>query len=61
LKCGYPACFDKPEEWDIILDKIIKALELIKKDDTDILGDKEWKQVDQGLKLFAKWFRSLWW
>ena len=61
LKCGYPACFDKPEEWDIILDQIIKALELIKKDDTDILGDKEWKQVDQGLKLFAKWFRSLWW
>jgi len=58
LKCGYPACFNKPKEWDIILDKMIKAFELINKDDSDTIDDK---LVDEGLKLFAKWFFALWW
>ena len=61
LKCGYPACFKTPEEWDVLLDKMILAFELINRDDEKSLNNKEWKQVNQGMRLFAKWFCALWW
>jgi hypothetical protein len=65
LKCfreqvgGYPYFFSTIEEWHEILDKMILAFELSNKD--DLSTKKQQRQIEQGLKLFAKWFRALWW
>ena len=50
------------EEWKKIIDKMILAFELvIKNGDGDILTDEEYNQIDEGLKLFAKYYLNLWW
>lgn len=62
---GYPGCMTF-EEWSDTLDKMIKAFELIIKDDDQYpLWDKQSskrraRQINHGLKLFAKYFRHLW-
>ncbi len=59
FKVGYPACFDKEEEWDIILDKMIFAFEKVMECEG---GPSEFEdEIDEGLKLFGKYYRGLWW
>lgn len=55
---AYPAEVDSEEEWDEILDKMIRAFKLILIDDRR--DDKKFKEVKEGLRLFAKWYLVLW-
>lgn len=47
------------QEWNNIIDKMITAFELINSDKEDISHD-EYKQIECGLKLFAKHLKNLW-
>lgn len=47
------------KRWNGILDKMILSFEHIKKD-VLIPGKKVEKEIQDGLKLFAKYFRTLW-
>lgn len=44
------------KEWDKILDKMIKAFELINSDD---IGTEDYANIDKGIKLFAEYYRDL--
>ena len=55
--CGFPFQFDCDDQWNNILDKIITALELYSKDDTNKDQDQ---QIEEGLDLLRKYFRTLW-
>ena len=52
------------KQWDTILDKMIFSFDFIagpKMWDVKYMGnEKTWKKVNEGLKLFAEWFNSLW-
>ena len=49
------------DEWERIMNKMILALELIKKDgDGECLTEEENEQITEGLKLLARYFRNLW-
>lgn len=48
------------DQWSNITWKIQRALELIIKDEHDILTPDEEKQVEEGLELLVKYFRALW-
>ena len=56
---GYPPEADSEEEWGEILDKMIRAFKLILIDDRR--DDEKFKEVEEGLRLFAKWYLALWW
>lgn len=62
----YPAGLT-PEKWDAILAEIIFALDWsLTSDEKSMEMKKEevdtaWKRYDEGMLLFAKWFRDLWW
>lgn len=56
----YPACFNKAEEWNIILDKMIFAFEEILKD-SYYCEDIDEEKINEGLELFGQYYRSLWW
>lgn len=56
---GYPLEADSKEKWDEILDKMIHAFKLILIDDRR--DDEKFKEVEEGLSLFAKWYLALWW
>jgi hypothetical protein len=61
---SYPG-FDEAntfKKWNIVLDKMILAFELIIKDDWSNVKmiEKNQKKIDEGLKLFSKYFQSLW-
>ena len=56
---GYPPGADSKEEWDEILDKMIRAFKLILINDRH--DDEKFKEVEEGLGLFAKWYLALWW
>lgn len=56
---AYPAEADSIEEWYEILDKMIRAFKLILIDDRR--DDEKFKEVEEGLRLFAKWYLALWW
>ena len=58
IKNGFPLGMSL-EAWDKILDKMILAFEL--KTKTTVLSTTEWKKINAGLKLFAKYFNCLWW
>ena len=66
LKFGYPPSLSE-EEWDDIIDRMIVAFELIIEEDMDFDPYEETrfenrrKQIEEGLMLFAKWHRHLWW
>ena len=47
------------EEWNLILDKIIESLELITKPEYFSSGKNP--KIQEGIDLFAKYFRYLWW
>lgn len=71
LNIGYPT-YLSAEEWDEILDKMIFSFEEIKKDCMGCeisFDDPDWKnkvveydsKIQEGLELFGKHFRDLWW
>jgi hypothetical protein len=62
----YPGCFSTIKEWHTILDKIILAFEWYLKegDLTDITETERknnWKNYEEGMKLFLNHFSGLWW
>lgn len=60
--CGYPGFMDSADEWHDVLNKMIDAFELLAKDDKPIVWPEDEREViDEGLKLFAEYFESLWW
>ena len=68
VNIGYPGGDVSSEKWDVALDEMIFAFDwsLHCEDDkyknlSKEEGDKNWKRYDEGMKLFAKWFRQLWW
>lgn len=77
LNNGYPGIedVDTPEKWDEAIDKMIRAFELIifeedmsveqmryyYSSDGEKDMDKFEEEIKEGLFLFAKWFRALWW
>ncbi len=54
------------EEWNDVLDKMILSFQLIHDEDEDFQShDTEWytehnNQIQEGLNLFAKYYRNLW-
>lgn len=53
---------DKGRNWDQILDEMIFAYDFLGSERRwDSFDKKEWKRVESGLKLFAKYCTSLWW
>lgn len=62
---GYPGIFNSKEEWNVILDKIIFAFEIIKKDEYWYSENrktykKDVKTIKEGLSMFSKYFMQLW-
>ena len=55
---GYPALFDKSEEWDAVLDKIIYSFSCVLVEDFEDYQDPEYIE---GLTLFARYLTHLWW
>ena len=52
----------KEEEWNEILCKMIRAFELMLRENASwIYDESEQKEVDEGLDLFREHFMSLWW
>lgn len=49
----------KSEKWDVILDKMIYAFKWYS--DEDRYGSDRPKEVDRGMRLFAKYYPALWW
>lgn len=51
------------DEWNAILDKIIYAFEYAASDTRWEIGfgNEESARVDEGLKLFAKYYFAMWW
>ena len=57
---GYPA-YMTFEQWQAIINKMIKAFELYIKPDNEIIPSKnKQKQMNYGMKLFIKYFGHLW-
>ena len=48
-----------PNDWDNILDKMIRGFELV--DNSDFLSEEESEEVREGLNLFTEYFFALWW
>lgn len=69
LNNGFPGGYDgmTAKKWDAILDEMIFAFDwsLTCEDKYDDMTEEEkkknWKRHEEGLQLFAKWFRHLWW
>lgn len=57
LNNGHPTNLSM-EEWDEILDKMIFSFEELKK---DFVVCKDEQKIQEGLGLFAKYYRELWW
>jgi hypothetical protein len=53
-----------PEEWEIILNKMINSFQLMLQDDFKYTERKEitarQNKINAGLKLFAKYYQNLW-
>lgn len=66
VSCCYPAGLSV-EKWDVILGEMIFALDWSLTSDeksSKMSGDDvdaAWKRYEAGMKLFAEWFRDLWW
>lgn len=63
---GIPTAFETMEEWDAVLDKMIFAFEEIISDSLPdpstprmMLEERE-DRIDEGLRLFGKYYRALW-
>lgn len=55
---SYPMGLTK-KKWNTILNKIILAFEIIIKDDV-VYESKKVAKIEEGLKLFAEYYRDLW-
>lgn len=61
ISSGFPYSETETQEtWYEKIDKMIFAFEFYSKDVLDILSKKDYKKVDQGLNLFAKYYGNLW-
>ena len=56
-KHGWPEDFESQEDWDQAIQKMIDAFELVK--DYSPSYEEDIQTVDQGVKLFCKYFRDL--
>lgn len=56
---GYP-CDLTEEEWIIILNKMINSFNIISESRGSLIYETYDSEVQEGLELFAKYFRSLW-
>jgi len=54
---GYPGELTE-KKWDEMLAKMQLAFELIA---ADQIEDEDRPEIEEGLRLFAEWFRGLWW
>lgn len=70
LNNGYPTCFETIDEWNEVLDKMIFAFKKlaenhwffsIQEADWKQKEEQLWKQIGEGLDLFAKYYTDLWW
>lgn len=62
--CGYPPDFESFGEWLKILQKMIDAFELYLEDewpDDPEVMKKQNEIIEEGMQLFGKYFRNLWW
>lgn len=55
--CGHPGSFNNVEEWQTVLNKMVRSFELSNK---DILTEKEHSEWHAGMKLFKEYFFCLW-
>ena len=58
--------FDHPcditfEKWNEILDKMIFSFEYYANDKLEIVSEENFEKVEEGIKLFARYFGDLWW
>lgn len=67
ITCAYPTDLTS-EQWNEILDKMIFAFQWIEEDASDYYfklsngqRNENDKKCEEGLKLFAEYFRGLWW
>ncbi len=60
LNIGYPANLQEVE-WNLILDEMIEAFEIIEKDDYWELTDDERSRISRGLDKFREYYFDLWW
>ncbi len=68
VNIAYPGNGVTMEMWNAMIDEMIFAFDwsLNHEEDkyynlTDAEKKKNWKRYDKGMKVFAKWFRHLWW
>lgn len=58
---GYPGCFKNEKEWEKVLNKMIRAFELVVRDEGSLyFNDKEEKEYNQGMNAFKNYFLCLW-
>lgn len=59
----YPAELKNKEEWQEILDKMVFSFETMFKEwqDGEQISKEDQIKKNEGLKLFAQYFESLWW
>lgn len=57
---GYPSEFRSIKSWKKCLTKMIISFELLASDDIFMFTEKQKKQCDEGLQLFAKYLYGLW-
>lgn len=69
LEIGHPGCYTK-EQWDGMVDRMIYAMEAVIKDGkgelySDCREPEDYRKIDrkvqEGLVLFGRNFRGLWW
>jgi len=48
------------KSWDYVLDEMIWTFDAIKNEDIDHLDEKNYKRIINGLRLFSKYYLSLW-
>lgn len=69
---GFPHEFKTIDEWNEILDKMLFSFKVLKEDCVGLeidFNDPNWKneidktneRIQEGLELFGKYFRDLWW
>ncbi len=56
---GYPSQLTE-EEWIVILESMIHSFRIIASDDCFVTTPELEEEIQLGLDLFGKWFRSLW-
>ena len=60
LNNGYPPLLTE-KTWDETIDKMIVAMELVVKNDEDVLTKHDWEVMAEGLRLFGENMAHLWW